>query len=638
MEFFAKLLRGAACLATALGLALPAPAQTLPPLADFFDRPAVADITLSPDGSQVGMIVHPRGQRARLVVMDTEKMTAKVVASFADGDVTAFNWINDKRVVFTVRRLTFAFSVRMAVDSDGTGMSEPLGPGGFFAAPLQDSDDFFVESVKYDNKGNYQRTDLRRINSRTGKITILQAPGDTSSWLLDDKGEPSVVTVREGGTPPRTSAQYRDPATKEWRKLFEYDAYGTAAIIPHSLGPAGSSVLYVRAYNGRDKSALHAYDLTKNQLDPQPVVSLANYDFDGRLIRHAGRVVGVRYVGDALAHEWLDASFKEIQAKVDKLLPATMNLVLSAVRNQSSKLLVVAYSDRDPSITYLYDTGTGKLAQLGKWRPGIDPKQMARVEVVKYPGQDGMEIPARLTLPQGQSRNLPLVVLVHSGPWSRGGSWGWEGGAQFLASRGYAVLQPEFRGSRGFGQRHFEAGMRQWGLAMQDDLAAGARWAAQQGYADSKRVCISGYAYGGYAALMGLARHPDIYRCGIALQPITDLEEYASNWQYFGEEARMHGIPLLLGDVEKDAAQLKATSPLNRAADIRQPVLLAHWDGLRQIPFFHGSKMRDALKASGVPVEWVGYSNPWTPDRDAEETKDAWSRIEKFLARNLAQP
>ena len=638
MDLFVKLLRGAACLASALALALPAPAQTPPPVADFFDRPTVSDIALSPDGSQVGLVLHPRGQRARLVVMDTDKMAAKVIASFEDGDVTAYHWINDKRIVFSVRRVAFASSLRIAVNSDGTEMSEPLGAGPFFAAPLQDSDDFFARSPKYDNKGNHQRTDLRRINSRTGKATLLQAPGDTLSWLLDDKGEPSVVTVREGGTPPRTSARYRDPVTKEWRKLFEYDAYGTAAIIPHSLGPAGSSILYVRAYNGRDKSALHAYDLAKNQLDAQPLVSLANHDFDGRLIRHAGRVVGYRYLGDALAHEWVDASFKDIQGKVDKLLPGTMNLVLSATRNQTSKLLVAAYSDRDPSITYLYDTTTGKLTQLGKWKQGIDPKQMARVEVVKYPAQDGLEIPARLTLPQGQSRNRPLVVLVHSGPWGRGGSWGWDAGAQFLASRGYVVLQPEFRGSRGFGRRHFEAGWRQWGLAMQDDLAAGARWAVQQGYADGKRVCISGYAYGGYAALMGLAKHPEVYRCGIALQPITDLEEYASNWQYFNEEELMHGIPLLLGDPEKDAAQLKATSPLNRAAEIRQPVFLAHWDELRQIPFFHGSKMRDALKAGGAPVEWVGYSNKWTPDRDAEETKDAWSRIEKFLARNLAQP
>jgi dipeptidyl aminopeptidase/acylaminoacyl peptidase len=310
------------------------------------------------------------------------------------------------------------------------------------------------------------------------------------------------------------------------------------------------------------------------------------------------------------------------------------------------KLLVVAYSDHEPSTYLLYDTASGKLTEIGKRLPEIDPKRMARVDVVKNKARDGLEIPARLTLPRGEPRRRPLVVLVHPGPWRRGGSttgenetaWGWHAEAQFLASRGYAVLQPEFRGSRGFGSRLFNAGAHQWGLAMQDDLADGAQWAAEQGFADPKRVCVAGAGYGGYAALMGVAKHPDVFRCAVALQAITDLEEYSSNWQYFNEEDRIHGIPLLLGDPQKDAARLRATSPLSRAADIKQPVFLAHWDWNRLVPFFHGAKMRDALKARGMPVEWVEYSNDWTPERDFEEAKDVWTRIEKFLERHLAQP
>lgn len=615
-------------------------AQQPPPLADFFDRAAMYSPVLSPDGRQLAVILHPRGQRGRLAVLDTDKLSAKVVASFTNGDVHSVRWINDRRLVFGATGGTHDVTVYRAVNSDGTEMSEPFSApyGGRFhsAAPLQDSDHFFWASPRYDIRGQFERVNLYRVDSRTRHPTPIRPPGDAYEWMMDDKGEPAVVTVREGNG--RSAVRYFDPTAKDWRTLFEFETFGTAAVYPVALGPAGSDQLFVRAYNGRDRSALHVYDLAKNQLDPQPLVTLAEHDFDGFAVRHAGRIVGFRYTSDAVGTAWVAPAFKAIQDTVDKLLPSTVNIVTSSVRNQTTKLLVSAFSDRAPYTFYLYDSASQKLTALGKWKPMIEPRQMARTDVVKYKARDGIDIPARLTLPQGSSRNLPMVVLVRSAAFSRGGAWGWDAEAQFLASRGYVVLQPEPRGARGFGLKHFKAGWKQWGLAMQDDIADGAKWAAQQGLADPKRVCIAGSLYGGYSALMGLVRDPELYRCAVALQAITDLPSYATNWQAFTEELRVHGIPMMLGDADRDAQQLKETSPVFRAAAIKQPVFIAHWDYRRAVPFEHGLRMRDALRANGTPVDWTDFATDWTLEREFQDTQAVWGDIEKFLARHMGKP
>ncbi|RLM51473.1 S9 family peptidase, partial [Halobellus sp. Atlit-31R] len=190
---------------------------------------------------------------------------------------------------------------------------------------------------------------------------------------------------------------------------------------------------------------------------------------------------------------------------------------------------------------------SGKLNPIGSSREGIDPARMGRQDPVRYKARDGREIPALLTVPPGGGKNLPLVVLVHGGPFVRGNSWGWDAKTQFLASRGYAVLEPEFRGSAGFGTRHFKAGFKQWGLAMQDDLADGVRWAVGKGIADGARVCIAGASYGGYATLMGLVKDPDLYKCGINWVGVTDINLlYNGGWTFTNDtsdEYKAYGMP-----------------------------------------------------------------------------------------------
>jgi dipeptidyl aminopeptidase/acylaminoacyl peptidase len=229
-----------------------------------------------------------------------------------------------------------------------------------------------------------------------------------------------------------------------------------------------------------------------------------------------------------------------------------------------------------------------------------------------------------------------MVVLVHGGPWTRGGSWIWADDPQFLATRGYVVIEPEFRGSIGYGEALFRAGFKQWGLAMQDDLADAARWAIAQGYADPKRLCIAGASYGGYATLMGLLRDPDLYRCGINWVGVTDIElMYTARWGDFSDQIKQFGLPVLVGDPKKDAEQLRNTSPLQQAARINRPLLLAYGGEDHRVPIEHGRSFYRAIVKTNPNVEWVLYPDEghgWLLEKNRY---DFYTRVEKFLARHL---
>jgi dipeptidyl aminopeptidase/acylaminoacyl peptidase len=263
---------------------------------------------------------------------------------------------------------------------------------------------------------------------------------------------------------------------------------------------------------------------------------------------------------------------------------------------------------------------------------------MSPMDMVRYKARDGLEIPAYLTLPAASAvkKNLPLIVYVHGGPWGRGATWQWRADVQFLASRGYAVLQPEFRGSTGFGLKHFKAGFKQWGLAMQDDLADGARWAVALGIADPKRICIMGASYGGYATLMGLARDGDLFRCGVEWVGVTDmLLLFDASWSDLNDAFKRYALPEMIGDRVKDAALLEASSPVKQAARIRNPLLMAYGRIDRRVPIEHGKRMREALKANNPDVEWVEYEKDGHGWSLPETEIDWWTRVEKFLARHL---
>jgi dienelactone hydrolase len=634
-----------------------------PPLSAFFGNAPFGEALLSPNGRHLAVRASAPGQRDFLTVIDLDTKSAKVVASYDDADVRQFYWINDRRLVFDTHEKGVGpgdqrFMPGMyAVDFDGgrfvelasrtrfnssTGtrvVRRLLPPASMMVGNAQwvDSDDTYAIVPVGDTRGELSHVDLLQVNTISGHYKTVPRPGATRSWLVDHKGEPRLATTYKNLT---TTLQYLDPASGNWRELASFPAFSDTAqtIEPLGFGPTGT--LFVRARGKAGTTAVHTFDVASARLDPQPLLSTPGYDFDGQLVINRDKVLGMQFRTDAVSNEWFDAGMKAIQQDVDKQLPTTVNLLSVPARGESPLVVVTAYSDVVAPVFFLYNSKTRALDKVGEARPGINPAQMGRQQFLRYQARDGMDIPALLTLPPGAKRTgLPLVVMVHGGPWVRGNSWGWAAESQFLATRGYAVLEPEFRGSTGFGAKHERAGYKQWGLAMQNDIADGVRWAVAKGIVDPKRVCIAGGSYGGYSALMGLVNDPDMYQCGISFFGVTDIGLLFNNGAHFSNDLARdlvkHSMPEKIGDPVKDAAQFKATSPLQQAARITQPLLLAYGGVDRRVPINHGTALRDAVMRTNKAVEWVEYpeeGHGWALEKNRI---DFWGRVEKFLDKNI---
>jgi len=337
---------------------------------------------------------------------------------------------------------------------------------------------------------------------------------------------------------------------------------------------------------------------------------------------------------------WFDKDLRAIQQRIDSSLPADRFNALICGRCLSSRFIgVKSSSDRMPADYYVYDRQEKSLLGLGAARPWLAPSGQGRRSYHSVAARDGLPLPVYLTTPAEavKGKPLPAVVLVHGGPWVRGHDLEWDRDAQFLATRGYLVIEVDYRGSTGYGLRHFKAGWKQWGLAMQDDLSDAVAWATKQGLADAGRICIVGSSYGGYAALMGVVRDPGLYRCAVSHAGVTDIDlVYSDAWNDASPAYKQYGMPLLIGDRQADAAQLAATSPLQQAARIKVPVLLAHGGEDRRVPIEHMRAFRKAAERAGVRVEAIEYAEEGHGFRQPKNDIDFWNRVDAFLKKNLA--
>jgi dipeptidyl aminopeptidase/acylaminoacyl peptidase len=632
-----------------------------PPIADFFQNPAFSNAVLSPSGRLLAVVVGAKDSRDRLAVLDLDTMKVQAVASYSDADVVRPVWVNDKRLVFSLadRRLAEAdrwFAPGLfAVNADGSGLRQlvqrepvfaqdgigtrqlPWNTFLLHAAGAQRGDDVLVVQPEVIVKNRWDFARLLKLNTVNNRAEPVDTPSNAFSWLIDAQGQVRAVrTEREG----RAAVHWREQGGK-WRVLREFDRFTGVDFALRYIG-ADDRLLAVARGVGTprgDTLVVTSYDPATDQLGAQPLAATPQFDLEPQFIASDDKLLGLRFTVDAQVTQWLDEGMKAHQFEVDKLLPATANMLTPPRRGNSPWILVRAFSDVQPALYFVFNIQTKRLTRLGGEQPGIKPAQMSPMDLVRYKARDGLEIPAYLTLPVAAEpkKNLPLIVWVHGGPWVRGATWQWQAPVQFLASRGYAVMQPEFRGSTGFGSQHFRAGFKQWGLAMQDDLADAARWAIAQGIADPRRICIMGASYGGYATLMGLAKDGDLFRCGVQWLGVADMQLlFDKNWGDINDEFRRWEMPQLIGDRQKDAAQLDATSPVKQAARIKNPLLMAYGGADLRVPIEHGRRFFDAVKPHNPNAEFVEYEKEGHGWALPATELDWWSRVEVFLARHLA--
>ena len=647
-----------------------------PPAELFFQGPALTQAQLSPDGQHVAMLVADRTQPARLVVVNLGTMKPTVAAARDGAAVQRFRWVNERRLVFegetlpTLPGQPVVGPGLFAVDADGSAFrqlvettplqirhqpevpKDILRPGGITgpawagvqpgadlgpallavgtrlwrtAGPRQD-DSVWVVSGDATEPPDKAALKLQRLNTRTGASLDFETPANTVDAVLDPGQHLRMAVTRESG---RLQVLWRDNDKQSLGRVQALEARGPAVWRPLALGADGT-VYVVAETNGRD--ALHTWNPITTQLSQPALAASKEFDVSPELLFKAGRLVGARYLIDAEITQWFDPAAKALQSRIDALLPVTANRLSLPERGDSPFVLVQSFADVQPMLTQVYNTQTQRLTQLGVSHPGVSPQQMGLTDFVHYPARDGRQIPAYLTLPPGggANQNLPLVVLVHDGPRARGATWQWQREVQFLATRGYAVLQPAYRGSTGFGRVHFDAGWQPGGQAMQTDLADAARWAVSTGLADPKRIALAGAGYGGLATLWGLAQEPALYRCGVDWAGMTNISQ------------AQVGVRDTAGDAGSawqlapwPAASEDSRDALAAAARIDQPVLLAHGLLDARVPIQRLEPLRDAFKSHSQSVEWVAYANEGEEWRRLETRLDFWSRVERFLARHM---
>lgn len=641
------------------------------PVRDFFRKPAVMSPQLSPNGKKLAMLVPAGKDRVGLAVADVATPDKFVgIAQFEDADITRFSWVNDGRLVFQAFDWQAPAAYQQgsglyAVNADGTEFKwlierngnyrtvgvpseRPLPNRYRFLTTVDDgSDDVIAVRWNFIRAGDPSDGTLVRLNTRTmvPRTIAGDVPAGANAWWLDRQNRLRAVATGGNYNDTSITIHWLPENGGAWQQLAKFDAIDPP---PGSFQPVAvdhDGNLLVAAWvqeGGRNPeryATLHRYDTARRAVDPKPIVSLKGYDFDGAVLFDdaARKVSGIFYTSDATGVAWLDPELKALQEAVDKQLTGTNNVFVCRRCSQAKHFIVTAYSDRQPAAYFLLDRETRKLRLIGATYPWLDSRLLAEQDVVRIKARDGLEIPTYITKPKGKGP-WPTVVMVHGGPFVRGHQWGFSPDAQFLASRGYLVIEPEFRGSTGYGDRHFKAGWKQWGLGMQDDVTDVTRWAIQQGHADPRRVAIAGASYGGYATMMGLVKEPDLYKAGINWVGVTDIElMYDIGWSDFsGSQWMRFGMPRMVGDPKKDAEQLKATSPLQQAHRIKQPVLMAYGEEDLRVPLPHGTKMRDALvRAGNKQVEWVQYKDEGHGFVLLENNVDFWSRVERFLAQHL---
>lgn len=485
--------------------------------------------------------------------------------------------------------------------------------------------------------------DVLAMNTLTGDYQqLVKNPGKVIHWLADWEGEVRFGLFWEGKSARLT---YRETPAAPWQNLPNLGAEGAFV----GLDRTGQTIHVAQAGQKR-RWAIFPYDLKKKQIgealfdhDDYDIIPpdyrphYAGVSLAAAVYSPKARVLlGVRYVTEGPRQYWFDPAMGNLQQQIDALHPDLTNLIVGMDRGEN-RLLVLSWLDREPGFYTLVDLASQKIRLIGRRMPWIKPEQMAQMFPITCPARDGLPLHGYLTLPPGGVReNLPLVMLVHGGPWVRD-VWGFDPLVQFLANRNYAVLQINYRGSTGYGLDFSTKGNGQIGGVIQDDITDAVRWAIRLGIADATRVAIMGASYGGYSTLFALAKTPELYRCGIDIAGVTDWPELRKNRDKDEYKVSYAYWEKRVGNMqdEKVIRQLTEASPVNFAGQIKAPLFIVHGAEDNVVPIAQAKKLVALLKGQGRKPETLylralGHSLPQN-----KQGEEFLTKLEAFLAANL---
>lgn len=587
------------------------------PVAAFSRLPMHQKAQLSPDGTKVAFVYNfqsPENSVLTVIAIDTGEVSYILETDNIGQSLRWFKWANNKTLIGGIgfagsRGGTDTTETRLfSVDADEPEIRYLVKPkmdvfNREFKSQLQDrvldilpdEPDHILVALDLDRP---LEPSVFKINIYTNrKVRVSRNRHETRRWLTDRNGEVRLAVSQDYEYGER-QIEWLDEDDK-WKKLFEYNALEDSPIEPIGFG-AQNHILYYRAYQD-DKKKLFKINTKSNEVIE--VFSDPDYDFDGSLIYSLteNKVIGISHSDEKRGRIYWDEERTLFVNQIDTALPKSNNYLVD-VSDDENRYIVYSESDNSPGIYYVGDRKRKQLSVLLHSYPGLNDSQFNLHQLVKFKARDDLTIEGLLTLPKQGTAPFPTVIHPHGGPANRDLS-GFDIWTAFFNSRGYAVFRPNFRGSKGFGLSFSESRYEGWGTAMQDDITDGTKWLIDQNIADPDKICIVGASYGGYAALMGVVKTPELFQCAVSFGGVMDLPYMVQ------KSTKYVGNKFVKKQLGTDSVDLKSRSPAYNAEKINVPVLLAHGEDDRIVDVENSRNMYKALKAEDKDVQFIELEN-----------------------------
>jgi len=620
--------------------------KELPSATDFFSLPDYTAINLSPSGKYMATLM-PINNRLNLVVMETKnRENISVLTGYKKYNVGNYFWASDDKIVFTVDQTNGqeALSLYTVTRTKKPKITELVRASFSRKSAIMASvvhtlpDDPNHVIVQY-NKRYVKNPDLYKLsldskwNNKRKKNPSLELiaknPGDVQGWIVDHDGDVRGAISTKG---VKGKFLYKEKNEEEFKVVREFN------VLDEGMTPLmfdfDNKMMFVASNIGRDKAAIYKYNPKTNEMGDM-IFGHDKVDVTGLMTsRKQQKVLGVAYLDDYPEKVFFDAK----EAKFNKILKNTFKgkiVNTSSMSDDENLRIITVYSDTDPGSYYLWNETKKSIVPLGNRISAFDTKILSPMKPFEFKSRDGLTLRGYITTPKGSDgKNLPLIINPHGGPFGVRDNWGYNPDTQFLASRGYAVVQVNFRGSGGYGRAFEQAGYGgKWGHEMQNDITDTVNHFIEKGVADDKRVCIYGGSYGGYATMAGLTFTPDLYKCGVNVVGVTDVgllfTSMPTTW-----EPQKDLLKVQIGDPD-DKELMKSMSPIDHVENIKAPVFIIHGRRDIRVVMEHADLLKDRLEALEKPFEWLVKNNEGHGFRKVENRIEMYEKLEKFLSKNL---
>ena len=595
------------------------------PVEDFFKNPEKIAFSISPDGQFISYL-QPYQNRLNIFVQTVDGNHVIRLTSDTSQNIAYYSWANNNEILYLKNAGSEADLRLFAVKKDGTDTRNLIS--------YPSSKIHLITSKAYNNnilvalnKRDSTVFDAYRMNINTGDISLLVLnPGNITEFYADSAGKLRLALTSDGVD---ETLIYRNSESADFRPVIKNN-FKTSI---NFLGFSKDSCVYILTNQNRDKKALVELNCNTGkehrEIYTHPEVDVS----EGAFSRLKNKMIYAGYETWKKERHYLDSETKLMYKRLEELLPNT-EIKVTDQDSAEQKFIIRTFTDRNPGRYYLYTVADNKLQKLGDVNSSLKEDEMASMKPVSFKSRDGLTINGYLTLPLGASeKNLPVVVLPHGGPSFRN-TWGYNSEVQFLANRGFAVFQVNFRGSTGYGKSFWIAGFKEWGGKMQDDITDGVRWLIKEGIADPKRIGIYGSSFGGFAALHGLCFNADLYQCGASYSGLINLFSYVKGIPpYYRPYQKMYFE--MVGDPETDADYFRNRSPVFHADKIKVPVLIAQGTKDPRVNVNETNQFVKELKKRKVPVTYILKEDERHFFKKPENRIEFYQQLERFLEGNL---